>query len=113
MEAVELLHQGNSRTQVCEQVGCRYDTLTSRIDKYLKGGLDELVSPIRHQKPSRLSVEQQQQLKTMVLTQRPIDYGIERQIWTGAILSEVIAQRFGVPLKDSRIYKLLEEMGLS
>lgn len=113
LEAVELLHQGNGRTQVCEQIGCSYDTLTSWIDKYLNGGLGELVSPIRHQKPSRLSVEQQQQLKTMVLTQRPTDYGIERQMWTGALLCEVIAQRFGVQLKDSRIYELLQEMGLS
>jgi transposase len=55
-----------------------------------QGGLSELVRPIRHQKPSRLSAEQQAQLKTMVLTQRPTDYGIERQMWTGAILSEVI-----------------------
>ena len=49
----------------------------------------------------------------MVLTQQPSDYGIERQMWTGAILSKVIAQRFEVQLKDSRIYELLEEWGLS
>ncbi len=49
----------------------------------------------------------------MVLTQRPSDYGIERQMWTGAILSEVIAQQFEVQLKDSRIYEVLEELGLS
>jgi len=113
LKAINLLHQGRSRTQVCEQVGCSYDTLTSWIDKYLKGGLSELVSPITHQKLSRLSSEQQQQFKTMVLTQCPTDYGIERQIWTGAILSQVIAQRFEVQLKDSRIYELLEELGLS
>lgn len=93
LEAIKLLHQGNNRAQVGEQVGCSYDTLTSWMDKYLNGGLSELVRPIRHQKPSRLSVEQQQQLKAMVLTQRPTDYGIERQMWTGAILCEVIAQR--------------------
>jgi len=113
LEAINLLHQGLSRTEVCEQVGCSYDTLTSWVDKYLLGGLSELVRPIRHQKPSRLSLEQQQQLKAMVLTQRPSDYGIERQMWTGAILSKVIAQRFEVQLKDSRIYELLEELGLS
>ena len=113
LEAVKLLHQGNRRSQVCEQVGCSYDTLTSWIDQYLKGGLSELVRAIRHQKPSRLSAEQQEQLKTMVLTQRPSDYGIERQMWTGAILTEVIFQRFEVQLKDSRIYEVLEELGLS
>ena len=112
-EAIQLLYQGNSRTEVCEQVGCSYDTLTSWLRKYLQGGLETLVSQIRHQKPSRLTSEQQQQLKQMILTQRPVDYGIERQMWTGAILSEVIAQRFEVQLKDSRIYELLRELGLS
>ena len=34
-------------------------------------------------------------------------------MWTGAILSQVIAQRFGVQLKDSRIYELLHQLGLS
>lgn len=34
-------------------------------------------------------------------------------MWTGAILLEVIAQRFEVQLKDSRIYELLDELGLS
>lgn len=113
LDAIKLVQQGDSRAQVCQQVGCSYDTLTSWLKKYLSGGLNELVSPITHQKPSRLSSEQQQQLKVMVLEQRPTDYGIDRQMWTGVILSEVIAQRFGVQLKDSRIYELLEELGLS
>jgi len=113
LEAIRLLHKNNSRIEVCKQVGCSYDTLTSWLHKYLQGGLEALVSPIRHQKPSRLSDEQQQQLKQMILTQRPTDYGIERQMWTGAIISEVIAQRFEVELKDSRIYQLLHELGLS
>jgi transposase len=49
----------------------------------------------------------------MVLRQRPTDYGYERHMWTGAILSAVIAQQFEVQLKDSRIYELLSELGLS
>ncbi len=113
LSAIKLLHEGHSRTQVSEQVGCRYDTLTSWIDRYLSGGFSGLVSPIQHQKPSRLNPEQQQQLKDMVLRQRPTDYGYDRNLWTGAILSQVIEQRFGVRLKDSRIYELLGELGLS
>lgn len=113
LEAIRLLHHGSSRIEVCEQVGCSYDTLTSWIRKYLQGGFKALASPIKHQKPSRLTSEQQQQLKEMILTQLPMDYGIERQMWTGAIISEVIAQRFKVQLKDSRIYELLHELGLS
>jgi transposase len=113
LDAIQLLQQGKGRLEVCEQVGCSYDTLTSWLKKYLRDGLMGLVTPITHQKPGRLSVEQQQQLKAMVLTQRPTDYGIERQMWTGAILCEVIAQRFEVQIKDSRLYELLKELGLS
>lgn len=113
LSAIKLLHEGQSRTQVSEQVGCCYDTLTSWMDKYLDGGLSGLVSPIQHQKPSRLTPEHQQQLKAMVLGQRPTDYGYDRNLWTGAILSEVIAQRFEVQLQDSRIYELLGDLGLS
>lgn len=112
LSAIKWLHEGQSRAQVSEQVGYRYDTLTSWLDKYLNGGLSGLVRPIRHQKPSRLTSEQQQQLKAMVLTQRPTDYGYERNLWTGAILSAVIAQQFEVQLKDSRIYELLSERGI-
>lgn len=87
--------------------------MTSWIDAYLTGGLAQLVVAITHDKPSRLSVEQQQQLKAMLLTQSPSDYGIERHIWTGAIIAEVIQQRWDVQLKDSRIYDILDELGLS
>lgn len=90
-----------------------YDTLTSWINKYLKGGLNALVNAITHNKPSRLSPSQQQQIKAMVLQQRPTDYGIDRQMWTGAILSKVIAQQFEVQLKGSRIYEILNDLGLS
>lgn len=113
LTAIKLLHEGHSRAQVCEDIGCRYDTLTSWIDKYLDGGLSCLVRPIQHQKLSRLNPEQQQQLKVMVLTQRPTNYGYDRHLWTGAILSEVIEQQFGVRLKDSRVYEVLGELGLS
>lgn len=113
LTAIKLLHEGHSRAQVCEHIGCRYDTLTSWMDKYLDGGLGGLVNPIRDEKPSWLTPEQQQQLKAMVLTQRPTDYGYDRNLWTGAILSEVIERQFGVGLKDSRIYELLGKLGLS
>jgi uncharacterized protein YerC len=50
LSAIKLLPEGRSRTQVSEQVGCRYDTLTSWIHTCLGGGLSGLVSPIRHHK---------------------------------------------------------------
>jgi transposase len=113
LTAIKLLCEGDSRKQVSIKLGCSYDTLTSWIDQYLKGGLSELVLPITHQKPSRLSVEQKEQLKMMLTTQKPTDYGIERNMWTGKIIVQVLKSRFNVDMKDSRVYEILAELGLS
>lgn len=49
----------------------------------------------------------------MLLTKKPIDYGIDRNIWTGEIISSVIESLWGVKLKKTRIYEILSELKLS
>ena len=83
------------------------------MSKYLETGLEGLVEPIEHQVKERLNLEQQQEIKEMVLNDRPTKYGIDREIWTGKIIVEVIKQRWGVDLKTSRIYEILDNLNLS
>ncbi len=110
--AIKYLYEGKSRLQVCGLIGSRYNTLTSWLDKYLHGGLEGLVAPIKHQKaPQRLSQEQKQQLKQIILEQSPHDYGISRNIWTGEIIIEVIKMKWNVAFKSTRIYEILSEVG--
>ncbi len=113
LEAIKNLHEKKTRKEVMEIVGCVEQTLISWIDIYLEKGLAGLVAPIRHQKPQKLNPEQKEQLKTMLLKQKPIDYGIDRYIWTGKIIEEVIKTRWNLELKDSRIYQILDSLGLS
>jgi transposase len=63
--------------------------------------------------PSRLSEDQKLELKKMLLEQKPKDYGIDRYIWTGKIIRGVIYQRWGVELKERRIYEILALLNLS
>lgn len=111
--AIKYLCEGKSRREVSELLGCTYKTLTQWIDKFLEGGLKQLTEPITHEVPSRLNLEQKQELKKMLLEQKPKDYGIDRHIWTGKIICTVIHKRWGVSLKDSRIYEILAELNLS
>lgn len=57
--------------------------------------------------------KRQLELKKMLLSQKPTDYGIDRYIWTGEIISTVLKQKWGVELKDSRIYEILDSLNLS
>jgi transposase len=111
--AIKYLWEGKSRREVTQLIGCNYKSLTKWIDKFLEGRLQKLTEPITHQVPSRLKAEQQLELKKMLLEQKPTDYGIDRYIWTGKIISQVIDSRWGVTLKDTRIYEILEQLNLS
>jgi len=113
LEAIKSLHENQTRKQVMEALHCTEKTLISWIDIYLEQGLAGLVAPIKHQKPQKLSIEQKQQIKTMLLEEKPTDYGIDRYIWTGQIIVDVIKTRWNVELTDGRIYQILDELGLS
>lgn len=111
--AIKYLWLGYSRPEVAKKVRCSYVTLTEWIDKFIKGGLLEITKQVTHQVPSRLNELQQLELKRMILESSPTDYGIDRTIWTGKIISRVIEQRWGVSLKNSRIYEILDSLKLS
>ena len=70
--SIKYLAEGKTRTEVSQLLNCTYKTLTSWIDKYLEGGLKKLTESIKHQVPQRLSSNQKQDLKQMLLLQTPL-----------------------------------------
>ena len=71
------------------------------------------MEPIKHQVKERPNPEQPQEIKEMVLNDRPTKYGIDREIWIGKMIGFVIKQRWGIELKTSRIYEILDKLNLS
>ena len=113
LSAIRYLSEGKSRAEVAQILGCTDLTIAKWMGKYLEAGLEGLVEPIKHQVKERLNLEQQQEIKGMVLNDRPTKYGIDREIWTGKIIVEVIKKKWGVDLKTSRIYEILDNLNLS
>lgn len=113
LEAIKYLHEGKTRQEVMDRVGCARQSLISWIDLYCQDGLNALAMPLKSVRKQGLGDEEKAALKKMLLEQKPSDYGIDRQIWTGQNIMEVIHQRWEVKLKDSRIYDILKEIGLS
>lgn len=70
--AIKYLYEGKSRKEISELLGCTYKTLTTWIDKFLSGGLIGLIQPITHNLPGRLSTNQREKLKKMLLEQKPL-----------------------------------------
>lgn len=114
LDTVKYLQEEMPRSEVAFKLGVSRSSIDKWIDTYNKGGLSGLIKIKRSiNRKQRLSLQQKEELVNMILKERPEDYGIDRHIWTGKILEEVIKTKWGVILKDSRIYNILEELGLS
>lgn len=113
LEAIKYLHEGKTRKAVIEKIGCARQSLISWVDMYCEGGLERLTKLTKSIRIQRLDSEKKAEIKKMLLEQKPTDYGIDRQIWTGKIIIEVVNSRWGIEIKDSRIYDILKEMKLS
>jgi transposase len=111
--AIKYLYENKSRSEISKIIGCTYKTLTTWIDIFLRGGLEALVIPIKHNVKQRLSAEQKSELKEIILNKSPLDYGIDRNMWTGEIIASVIYKKWGVSYKLARVYEILHDLGLS
>ena len=113
LTAIKQLQEGKNRLQVMNHLGCARQSLITWIDRYCQEGLKGLVTATKTKRVQRLGEGEKEELKKMLLEQKPTEYSIDRQIWTGKIIIEVIYARWGIEIKDSRIYDILKEVGLS
>lgn len=83
------------------------------IEAFLSGGLKKLCQPIKRKFKNRINDIQKQELAQIILTQTPKDIGIDRNLWTAEVIIELIKTKWNIDYKDSRIYEILDDLGLS
>jgi transposase len=110
LKAIKYLYEGQTRQEVMTKVGCARKSLIIWIDIYCEKGLKALATPMKSHRTQKLGSEEKGDLKKMLLEKKPTDYGIDRQIWTGKSIIEVVNQRWNIQLKDSRIYDILKRL---
>lgn len=112
---VKRLWETKNRSETLKEFNLSYNTSGIWLKIYLKKGIRGLIEkklPTTSDK-QKLSQAQKQQLRSIIIENAPIDYGFDRYIWTGEIICQLVKQEFDVELKDSRIYEILNELGLS
>lgn len=83
------------------------------IEAFLSGGLVQLCKPATRVITNRMSDEQKTELAQIILTQTPKDHGLDRNLWTAEVIIEMIKTKWDIDYKDSRIYEILDDLGLS
>lgn len=89
-------------------------TIRTYIKCYKEHGLNGLAMNFSTGKPPRLTKEQQEQLKQVIIDSLPHEVGFPSKFnWTLEIISAYIAREFGQTYSLRGVSKMLERLGLS
>jgi transposase len=95
----------------CDSLGSMFGNSPRSISNWIKrvnqtGDIESLRSKSGSGRPSRLTQEQKDGIKT-VLQQLPEEHGVQGRFWSGKNLSKFISQRYGITLQIRACQRLI------
>lgn len=104
---------GKSSRELKELFHVSFKQILNWVDRFEKQGVEGLKDKGGRGRKCRLTTDQKQELKRVVLEEFPSHYGYNTNTWTGPIIREWIKNNFGVSYKQAQIYNILRSLGLS
>jgi transposase len=112
--SVYLYLSGKTYEEVAEIVGLCKTTVFRINQKYRKEGLQAIPDKPHKGRQKRLTSDQENALKEMLLTQVPFDVGFPAEFnWTAGLIAKYIKQAYEINYSIRGITKILERLGLS
>ena len=108
--AIKYLYEGKDIQEVSNLIDCNEKTLINWIDKFLTGGIEELIRPIRRQQRAKLKLEHKKELIKILLEKTPRDYEMNGDEWLAKNIIKLINIKWDITLKQSTVYKILDEL---
>lgn len=113
-EAIQKWRNGAKVASLSEEYGTDSSCIYRWIGRYREGGMEALKTrPIAHSKNAKLTPEQQDDLKKIILTKDPTAYGFYKALWSRAIVAAVIKTEFNVSMHPAAVSKMLKRIGLT
>lgn len=98
---------------IMRTLGKSRPTVTSYINSWNEHSVDSTKDNRGGNIPSKLTDEIIDDIKNVISTKSPSDFGFISCTWNSVILSKYIEQKYGSKFADSWIRKLLEGLGFS
>jgi transposase len=113
-QTIRLHLMGNTTSQIALILGRTSKTIKAYIDAYNKLGLNGLIMKQSTGKPTRLSKDQQTQLKQTIIDHVPHEVGFTGKFnWTLEIIASYILREFGHTYSIRGVSKLMHRIGMS
>lgn len=113
-QAVSLHLKGYTNKDIAE-ILCRTNvTIGTYVKRYKKLGIAGLCMSYSPGAPRRLTPEQEEAVRELLLHQTPQDVELKMTMnWTAPLLKEWIKREYGVVYKDRAVLNILERLGFS
>jgi transposase len=108
--AIRLLHLGHKPEQVAEMQAVSIPTIYAWINRWRKGGIEELATKPRSGRPPKAD-EAYSVLLGEVIEKEPEELGYGFTVWTIDRLRAHLAKETGIDLSESRFRALLKREG--
>ena len=110
-QAILLLSQGSSRETIALLTGLKKETVVKARKKYIKNGINALLSKRKDKKlRSLLTKNQRLEIADMLHKKNPHNYGWDWDYWTPTILAKLILELYGVQYKSkTSIYVIFKQ----
>jgi putative transposase len=112
--ALYLWFLGNSYREIAKNILMSKSTVFAVINKYRDAGFEALEDHAYGGRPKKLSDEQEEKLKDLILTKLPVDVGFSAEFnWTSEIVKQYIEKEYGVKFCLSGVNAVLKRLNLS
>jgi transposase len=90
-----------------------FKSICNWVNRLNKGGVEALIDKVKPGRNTRLTIDDLQEIKSILLHKQPDDYGFNSATWTGPLLIELIKKNYNIEYKKAQIYNILKKMGLT
>lgn len=108
---VQLHQKGKKQTEIAHLLDVPQQTVSYWIIRHTQ--TDNLADKPRSGKPSRLSAEQKEELKTVLLDFPPSRYGGKSMGWLTKIAIQYVKDHYGITYSMRRMQELFHDIGLN
>lgn len=111
--AVYQISLGKSPRELEDIFQTSFKQITTWVHRFDEEGVEGLKDKPGKGRKSKLSDEQFDRVKQLLLNESPEQYGYNTATWTGPLVKEWIKENLGVEYKDAQIYNILHRLGFS
>jgi transposase len=111
--AVYQVSLGKSSRSLEQLYNTSFKQITNWVHQFEKEGLEGLKDKEGRGRKSRLTEDQREKLRSVLVNETPMNYGYNTETWTGPLVGQYLKNEFGIAYRKAQVYNILKSIGLT